>query len=859
MELDEEQLAFVESESNANSSLLASAGSGKTEVMTRRSDKLITEGYSVLIFSHANQTVNEITSRLAGQGIEGATVMTMHRFCISRMCSARLTPPTILDELIARAADLFEEGGLWADQSHIIVDEAQDLSPNQMRIIYALMAAGKYVTLTGDPEQSIYGFQGSSPSHLQEFHEGLAEEYRYQIGTNYRTFNTKIVEAANLIAYDDIRSGRAVHMKHRPGAEELEGSLSIIGYRSEYGSGNSLMNILLDKLKEKRGGSIMVLAHSNELLSMAHCHLLANKVAAILHSSARSGEFRRVPASYQRKGVVQCFSIHGSKGGQADHVFLLSGNDRGDSIEVGVDASDSESRRLLYVALTRAIKTFTVFYNDAPKPNNQPCRWINQAWGLFDLFNAKKFTSNHGREYTGNVNIRLTTLLARRGAQGLPKYFEEREEALGKLYGYDVEDLEPSDESSGVIRKQARKAYDMGLEKFIGIQFENHTIAFLCPTELKLKVERTLDRWSRAVVKTDIFTILEKQNSPSRGLFEAWWRSKAGRFLTVLHDDLHQRSHSAVLWEEVSEGCPPEIRKALRDGLKEDVLQEVKYTNLWPLLDHFKMRLAREKLALQGDPSTYVAPAFKSFFRRKNTYLDESKYSSLRQTFSRAFQAARNILHESHDARDLCWFSALECCEKYELEEDEQRSRGDADNSWQAMLHLSQDRSSCIHLSVDQLKLSDEAVDQIREDSAYIQGTLELGTPLFLQGASDVQFSCRQDFGDLELTAHGKISGRCDYMFQDGPLEVKAVLSHPTDDHIAQTLWYALAAGKTHAFLWDVYHRRLLVWKALSLLDARAYFRKCIEEYLSGSPPPGGSAVILPQEVTITRVWARVV
>jgi ATP-dependent helicase/nuclease subunit A len=91
------------------------------------------------------------------------------------------------DDLIARSGALLNESFmsqwvLWkldGGLTHILVDEAQDTSPSQWRIVNALTSdifAGKSVerkdprTLfaVGDHKQSIYSFQGADPDHFQE-------------------------------------------------------------------------------------------------------------------------------------------------------------------------------------------------------------------------------------------------------------------------------------------------------------------------------------------------------------------------------------------------------------------------------------------------------------------------------------------------------------------------------------------------------------------------------------------------------------------------------------------------------------------------------------------------------------------
>jgi ATP-dependent helicase/nuclease subunit A len=99
-------------------------------------------------------------------------------------------------DLIARTAALFARAeAAWvlykldAGLDHILIDEAQDTSPDQWRIIRALTdeffaGAGspvrrpRTVFAVGDPKQSIYGFQGAEPRLFEETGRDLERAVR---------------------------------------------------------------------------------------------------------------------------------------------------------------------------------------------------------------------------------------------------------------------------------------------------------------------------------------------------------------------------------------------------------------------------------------------------------------------------------------------------------------------------------------------------------------------------------------------------------------------------------------------------------------------------------------------------------
>lgn len=80
---------------------------------------------------------------------------------------------------------------------YICVDEAQDTSLVQHKIIHLLAAKTHNLFMVGDDDQSIYGFRGAYPRALLDFRTEYPEAKILQMNTNYRS-DTSIIEAANL-------------------------------------------------------------------------------------------------------------------------------------------------------------------------------------------------------------------------------------------------------------------------------------------------------------------------------------------------------------------------------------------------------------------------------------------------------------------------------------------------------------------------------------------------------------------------------------------------------------------------------------------------------------------------------------
>lgn len=827
--LNAEQQAFVVAQVWASLCLIAGAGSGKTTTIIQRILHLVKEGVSVLVFSHANKTVDEIKSRLKGHALD-VDVMTMHKYCISLMHKAKIKVPYSMDAVMLEAAQAFEEGRLDAFESHIIIDEANDLSLEQNRIVYALWNNGHHITLVGDMMQSIYGFHGSSPRFFKSFQDLLPSACRFQLRTNFRSKNSRIVDVANAIAGDDIDSGTAVCMQSRDDAF-LGPRPMLVPFRGA----KELYDACLAHIRELkssdagRGESIMILAHDNYMLGALHHHLMANKVAAVLHSSQRSQEFRRIPEHLRCSGVVQLLTIHGAKGGEANHVLLLSGKDRGEEKEAE-GAEGSESRRLLYVACTRAKLTLKIFYGDCnPEKICQPCRWLSSAWDLLDVGASQKFSSGScSQANEGQKALYVTELMKENGAEGHYDYFAVSDETDRSSFFCDqILDLEDTDDIGECIAKQAPKAYQLGLEMFLGQLFENHAMNVFDRSGLTQLASQLVQRACKMFVNGEVWSFFAGPEG------QLWWQRQGRNVLLHVHQKLLGTHEN---FGEIYLDLPKFVQSHFTHALN---FPGDKYRGFEPVKLRFRMHVWEEHNRVLA-PDAHL-PEFQNFFRRYYDKWDAVDNGSLRPMLCEAFEAAVAVSEGSADARDLCLFTALSLCWEPEIKQK------DKPEAWQALLHLAQPQTSQVHLNPEDLMLSDKAHTQIQHDGAQIMALL--GAVKGLQMPNRVAFACRADYGDQDLNAHGTVSGRCDVMFEQGPLEIKAVKMNLQVEHAAQALWYCCAAASEKAYLWDVYRRRLLIWTAPE--QPTEYVQSCLRAYLKYSPPPGSPKKIWPQKVRL--------
>ena len=106
------------------------------------------------------------------------------------------------DDLLLLTYKLLSENPKLANFYHrlyrfICVDEAQDLNEAQYAVISALANPDANVMLVGDPKQSIYGFNSSSPHYMESFATEFKAK-RVELTENFRS-SKAIVEMARML------------------------------------------------------------------------------------------------------------------------------------------------------------------------------------------------------------------------------------------------------------------------------------------------------------------------------------------------------------------------------------------------------------------------------------------------------------------------------------------------------------------------------------------------------------------------------------------------------------------------------------------------------------------------------------
>ncbi|TAM88411.1 MAG: ATP-dependent DNA helicase [Jatrophihabitans sp.] len=105
----------------------------------------------------------------------------------------------IMSAAMAEYRDVAEE--VRARYRHFVVDEYQDVSPLQQRLLDAWLGDRDDLCVVGDPNQTIYSFAGATPEHLLHFRRRFPHAVTVKLQRDYRS-TPQVVALANRIVAD---------------------------------------------------------------------------------------------------------------------------------------------------------------------------------------------------------------------------------------------------------------------------------------------------------------------------------------------------------------------------------------------------------------------------------------------------------------------------------------------------------------------------------------------------------------------------------------------------------------------------------------------------------------------------------
>ena len=147
---------------------------------------------------------------------------------------------TMFYELIKNNEDV--RRGVQQSFGFLLVDEYQDTSPIQDRIIRLIAGKNQNLFVVGDENQSIYGFRGASIRNFQNFIKRYPSAQTYFLNTNFRSTET-IVNFSNKVFEKGVR--KELEARRRKGEK-----IKII-HGSDYDESAKKAIELIKKMKEE--------------------------------------------------------------------------------------------------------------------------------------------------------------------------------------------------------------------------------------------------------------------------------------------------------------------------------------------------------------------------------------------------------------------------------------------------------------------------------------------------------------------------------------------------------------------------------------------------------------------------------
>jgi DNA helicase-2/ATP-dependent DNA helicase PcrA len=288
----------------------------------------------------------------------------------------------LLGEAIALLRD---EPNVLASFRHrnrsLYVDETQDMNPLQFMLLRQMAGDDPDLFCVGDPNQSIYGFNGANPQLLHEIIRTWPDTVVLDLTRNHRS-TSNIIAVANTL----LEEGAAGIVPAKD-----DGDIPMVrGYNTDEQEASHVATWL--GVKHQPGSpwrSMAVLARTNAQLELIAGYLdaadIPNERRGAEHSPASDlliapdAWIRRVEED--QRDAVALSTIHRAKGLEFQHVAAIGwAEGQLPNYNATTTAELAEEQRLAYVALSRAESSLLITWskgrNDPRYPDRSPSRFL---------------------------------------------------------------------------------------------------------------------------------------------------------------------------------------------------------------------------------------------------------------------------------------------------------------------------------------------------------------------------------------------------------------------------------------------------------------------------------------------------
>lgn len=274
------------------------------------------------------------------------------------------------NDMINRATSYVEQGKYNKKYSYIIVDEYQDISKARYMLIKAIKDKNdSNLFCVGDDWQSIYRFAGSQVNLFTNFEKYYGYTQKSYIETTYR-FNKNIIDiSSNFI----LKNKSQIKKQLKPFVNNDKESVKLLHGENTLDLRKGLRQ-KLEEMPEK--STVALLGRYNHVIDLKP--YLDEEI-----TSNYDRHTKEMTVNYKRRKdlSIKFYTVHRSKGLQADYVFILNNSNKklGFPSLIEDDAvlklfesetenfENAEERRLMYVALTRAKKEVYLMIDNSCK------------------------------------------------------------------------------------------------------------------------------------------------------------------------------------------------------------------------------------------------------------------------------------------------------------------------------------------------------------------------------------------------------------------------------------------------------------------------------------------------------------
>lgn len=367
--------------------LLAGAGTGKTTVVVNRVNKILNNNLheKILLITFTKKATLELKERV-NKNLDNLLITTFHSLCYQLLKDLKIKIVTNNDLLLGdftleevNEIDLYKRnkiinkkvikynnylkqinkrdfndleiillrrlkedkkfrGEIESKFTYIFIDEFQDTSINQYKILKYLCKKETNIFAVGDPDQSIYAFRGASDAVIKRY---LADfkGVNYKLDINYRSAFKIVTCANNLISHNK----REYKKRLTPNNMNL-GFISIRLFKDE----NEEALAIIKEIKALLNKGIKF----QEMAILYRNHYLGNELRKLF--------FKHYLFD------INLLTIHKAKGLEFKVVFIIGLNE---GVLPQFNSNVLEERRLCFVAVTRAKEYLYLSYLSYKKPS----------------------------------------------------------------------------------------------------------------------------------------------------------------------------------------------------------------------------------------------------------------------------------------------------------------------------------------------------------------------------------------------------------------------------------------------------------------------------------------------------------